>query len=289
MEAGFSWAFPSKKGCSQENNFDRGGVILKRFPYFALSLLLLISACVIPGLSPLATSTPLPQPTNTAEPTLTPSPTATQTPEPTATPDAAATTAGKSTEIAADVMTELDKYLKDSDIPYKDGHLLWQQTKPLSIKLSGPSYEIQKIEEDLTAGNFIFKSDITWEATGLMICGTVFRSEPNVQKGKQYQFVYLRLSGLPAWAIQVVEFGLFKNSPSKTRTSAAIDLANGATNNVIIVAQDDSFEVYINRRREGKYFDFSKQRLEGTFGFLASQDSGKGSCKFENSWVWSLD
>ena len=273
----------------QENNLDQGGAIVKRFPYFALSILLAISACVIPGVSPLATSTPIPQPTNTAEPTVTPLPTVTQTPAPTATPDVAATEAAKATESAAGVMTELDKYLKDSEVPYKNGHLVWRQTKPLSINLSGPSYEIQKIDDDVTAGNFIFKSEITWEASGLMICGTVFRSEPDLQKGKQYQFVYLRLSGLPAWAIEFHEFGFFKNSPSKTQTSAAIDLANGAKNTVIIVAQDDHFEVYINRNREGKYFDYSNQRVEGAFGFLASQDSGKGSCEFENSWVWSLD
>lgn len=260
---------------------------MKRFQVLVLTMLLLLNACALPGLSPVATSTPVP--TNTAAPTQTPLPTNTSTPEPSPTPDAAATSAAQATENAAGVMAELDKYLKNSDVPYKDGHLLWEQTNSFSIKLSGPSQEIQQIEEDITAGNFIFKSDITWEATGWLICGTVFRSEPNVQKGKQYQFVYLRFSGLPAWAIQVVEFGLFKNSPSKTRTSAAIDLGNGATNTVVIVAQDDSFEVYINRNREGKYFDFSKQRLEGAFGFLASQDSGKGSCEFENSWVWSLD
>lgn len=260
---------------------------MKRFQYIVLTMLLLLNACALPGLSPVVTSTP--QPTNTAEPTFTPLPTETSTPEPTATPDVPATTAAKATDSAAGVMAELDKYLKNSDVPYKDGHLLWQQTKLFSIKLSGPSHEIQQIEEEITAGNFIFKSDITWEASGLMICGTVFRSEPDVQKSAQYQFVYLRLSGLPAWAIEFHEFGRYVNSPSDTRTSGAVDLANGATNTVIVVAQDESFEVYINRTREGKYFDYSKQRMEGTFGFLASQDSGKGSCEFENSWVWSLD
>ena len=260
---------------------------MKRFLVLALSMLLLLNACALPGLSLVATATSAP--TNTAEPTLTPLPTDTPTPEPSPTPDAAATTAAKATETASDVMAELDKYLEDSDVSYKEGQLTWRQDNSLAIRLSGPSNEIQEIEEIPTAGNFIFKSEITWEASGLLICGVVFRSEPNLQEGKQYQLVYLRFSGLPAWAIQVAEFGQFKNSPSKIRTSGAIDLGNGATNTLMIVVQDDSFEVYINRTREGKFFDFSNQRTEGAFGFLASQDSGKGSCEFENSWVWSLD
>ncbi len=261
---------------------------MKRLPVFVL-IIVLLSACTLPGLSPAATATLPPQPTNTPEPTSTPLPTETSTPEPTATPDTKATAAAQATEGAAGVVAELDKYLKNSEVDYKDGHLLWQQDKSMTINLTGPSYEIQPIDDDVTAGNFIFKSDITWEASGWLICGTVFRSEPDLLKGRQYQFVYLRLSGLPAWAIEFHEFGFYKNSPSDTRTSGAVDLANGATNTVIIVAQDESFEVFINRTREGKYFDYSKQRMEGAFGFLASQDSGKGSCEFENSWVWSLD
>jgi hypothetical protein len=260
---------------------------MKRFSVLVLIMLLLLNACALPGVSPVATATFAP--TNTPEPTFTPLPTETSTPEPTATPDVTATAAAQATESAAGVMAELDKYLRNSNVEYKDGHLLWQQTNSFTINLSGPAREIQQIEDEITAGNFIFKSDITWEASGWLICGTVFRSEPDVQKGRQYQFVYLRLSGLPAWAIEFHEFGFYKNSPSDTRTSGAVDLANGATNTVIVVAQDESFEVFINRTREGKYFDYSKQRMDGTFGFLASQDSGKGSCEFENSWVWSLD
>jgi hypothetical protein len=258
---------------------------MKRFPVLALSALIVIWACAVPGLGPAATATPVP--TNTAAPTSTA--TATPTPEPTATPDAAATSAAQSTETAASVVVELDRYLKNSDIPYQDGHLIWQQTNSFSINLSGPGFEIQGIDDAPSAGNFIFKSDVTWEATGLLICGAVFRSEPDVQRGEQYTFSYLRLSGLPAWSIDVLEDGAFKNSPTDVRFSGALDLKNGASNTFLIAVQDDNFTVYINRTREGKYFDYSKQRTEGGFGFLASQDSGNGTCEYENSWVWSLD
>lgn len=265
---------------------------MNRFPIFAL-LVLMVAALACGGIAPAAKPEPTAtfvRPSNTPIPTDTPAPTDTPTPlPPTATPDAAATGAVLATQSAADTLGELDKLLKDASVPYKDGHLAWQQTKPLAIKMTGPDYQIMDIDDDLTAGNFIFKSDVTWEASGLMICGAVFRSEPNLLEGKQYQFVYLRLSGLPAWAIEVHEFGNYKNSPSGARTAGAIDLANGATNQFVLVVRDDNFTLYLNGVRQGTYYDYSKQRNDGSFGFLGWQDSGKGSCEFENSWVWSLD
>ena len=159
----------------------------------------------------------------------------------------------------------------------------------MNIQMSGPDFAILGIDDDLTAGDFIFKSDVTWEATGLLFCGAVFRSEPNLEEGKQYQFVFLRLSGLPAWTIEVHEFGYYKNSPTNVKTSKALDLTNGATNQFVLVVQDDNFTLYLNEVRQGTYYDYSKQRASGSIGFLGYQDSGQGECKFENSWVWSLD
>lgn len=264
---------------------------MKRFPVLALFALMAAAlACnsAAPASTPEPTAT-LVLPTETPEPTDTPPPTETSTPLPTATPDAAATRAARATQSASSVLDELDKLLGSANIPYKEGQLVWEQTEPLAIRMTGPDYQIVDIDEDLTAANFIFKSDVRWEASGLLICGSVFRSEPNLLKGKQYQFVYLRLSGLPAWAIEVHEFGDYKNSPSDTRTAGAIDLANGATNQFVLVVQDDHFTLYLNGVRQGTYYDYSKQRSEGYFGFLGWQDSGEGGCEFKNSWIWSLD
>jgi len=263
---------------------------MKRFPCIALLVLILATlACGVPGASPEPTATATTQPSDTPMPTNTTLPTDTATPLPTATPDVAATAAVQATQGAEGVLSELDGLLNDTDIPYKDGHLLWQQSKPLNIKLSGPDTSIKEIDKSISAKNFIFKSEVTWEASGILLCGAVFRSEDNIEKGKQYQFLYLRLSGLPAWAIEVDEFGKFKNSPTKTKFSDALDLSNGSTNTFILAVQDDNFTVYINNIRQGKYFDFSKQRTEGIFGVVGWQDSGQGNCEYKNSWVWSLD
>lgn len=260
---------------------------MKRFLYFAFLTVILLNGCGdVPGF---AAPTLTPLPTNTPNPTFTPLPTDTPTSLPTATPDVAATAAFSATQAADDILNELDKTLRDTDIPYKKGHLAWQQSKSLRINMSGPDQGFLELDDELTAANFILKSDVTWEATGLLVCGAMFRSEPNLEKGKQYQFVFLRFSGLPAWAIEVHEFGQFKNSPTKTKFSDALDLDNGATNQFMLVVQDDHFTLYLNQVRQGTYYDYSKQRTDGSFGFLGYQQSGDGRCDFENSWVWVLE
>jgi hypothetical protein len=259
---------------------------MKRSLCLCLLVPILITAC---GNIAIVELTPTSAPTDTPAPTLTPLPTDTATPLPSATPDITATAAAKATESADAILAELDNLLADTEIPYKEGHLAWQQTEPLTIKLTGPDDQLLPVDDELTAGNFILKSDVTWTASGIIICGAVFRSEPDLQMGKQYQFTFLRLSGLPAWTISVFEFGNYKNSPTDVKFSGALDQGNAATNEFVLVAQDDQFNLYINQNREGRFFDYSKQRTQGSFGFLGLQDSGDGICEFENSWVWALD
>jgi len=223
-------------------------------------------------------------PTATPTATSTPLPTDTPTPLPTATQDIGAI----ATAQASKILSEISAMVEET-VPYADGHLIWQQTEATTIQMSGPATSIKAVDGQPTAGDFIIKSDVTWSTSGLILCGIVFRSEEDVQNGKQYQFLYLRLSGLPAWAIEVHEFGQFRNSPTKIKFSDTIDLDNEATNQLILVVQDETFTLYINNQRQGKYYDYSKQRNQGTFAFLGSQDSGKGSCTFENSWVWALE
>jgi len=260
---------------------------MKKLLCLSLLLVVLLSACGSLKAPEPPTSTPLP--TNTFMPTFTPVPTDTPTPVPTSTPNKTATAAAQATETSTSVLSELENVLGETDIPYEDGYLAWKQDRDMSVALSGPGWDYVEVKKGLKASNFILKSDITWEASGIIICGSIFRSEPDIEKGKHYEFVYLRLSGLPAWEIEVYEFGRFKNTPTKTQYSDAIDQENGATNQVFLVAQDEKFTLYINGARQGSYYDYSKQRMDGTFAFHGIQDSGKGSCTFENSWIWVLN
>jgi hypothetical protein len=260
-------------------------IFMKRFLSLSILLLISVQGC---GVLPAPDATTTPAPTATQLPTSIPLPTETPTHVPTSTPDRTATAAAEAAQVADSVRKELDDLLGDTEIPYEAGHLAWKQGKPLRVSLKGPSWDYVEVDQDLVGKNFILKSDVTWEASGIIICGVIFRSEENIEQGKQYKFSYLRLSGLPAWAIEVFEFGQFKNSPTKAQYSNSMNQGNGATNQVLLVAQDEQFTLFINRVRQGRYYDNSKQRMDGTFAFHGSQDSGEGTCDFENSWVWAL-
>src|ERR671913_495237 len=156
---------------------------MKQSLYLYLLIPILITACRNIAVME---STSTPAPSDTPAPTLTLLPADTPTPLPTSTPDVTAIAAAKATESADAILAELDHLLSDTEIPYKEGHLAWQQIEPLTIKLTGPDDQILPVNDELTAGDFIFKSDVTWTASGIIICGAVFRSEPDLQMGKQY-------------------------------------------------------------------------------------------------------
>lgn len=256
---------------------------MKRQWLFAVSVLIIVSlACASSGTVPEVTDTP-------NAPTETLSPTSTATAVPTATPNLTATAIAKAEETEAKVLAELDAVLGDTEIPYKDGSLLWAQDEALEIRLLGPEGEYESFAEGVRGKNFILKSDVVWSSTGILICGVVFRSEANLESGKQYHFVFLRFSGAPAWAIEFFEFGQFQNTPTKTQYSSALNQDNNATNQFVLVAQEGEFNVYINGVRQGRYFDYSEQMKEGAFGILAAQDFGEGGCVYENTWIWELE
>jgi hypothetical protein len=227
-------------------------------------------------------------PTDTPLSASTPLPVDLPKPFPTVTPNIALT----ATLDAMSVLSELDVLVgSNSDFPYGEGYLAWKQIEPVTIDMSGPQKDagiLQGIDESLNAANFIFKSNVTWNASGVLICGLAYRAEEDLKKGKQYQFYFYRLSGLPAYKIDVYDFGRFKNTITGVKFSDGVDDTNGASNEFTVVAQDERFTVYINGQRQGDYYDNSKQRVDGLLAFLGWQDSGTGSCTFEKSWVWVL-
>lgn len=240
------------------------------------------AATMVAGTVAAAPSTQTSLPTSTSIPTQTPAS------RPTVTANAALTT----TVEAFEVLSELDVHVgANAGVPYEAGTLLWRQTAPVTLEMSGPQKDagiLQGIGENLDVTNFVFKSNVTWNASGVLICGLAFRAEPDLNRGQQYQFYFYRLSGLPAYKIDVYEFGRFKSTISDTRFSDGINSNNDATNEFVLIVQNEQFTVLINGRRQGPFFDSGKLRQEGSLAFLAWQDSGQGSCRFENSWLWAL-
>lgn len=262
-----------------------------RFPLvIAAGVMLLVSlACVVPGMKPVATLTPTFMPTDTATATATPVP-PTRTPVPTATPDRAATQSFRGTQTFEAQSGEVVEFLQKIEYPTDTGSLAWVQKDDTKIELvEYNTFDYIPFGNGQEYSNFILKSDVTWKTEGIMICGFMMRSEENFHKGKQYLFQFLRFSGLPAWVIEFYDDRVFKGSVTgQIKFSSALNLNSGATNQFIIIVEDNKFTIYINGERQGSYYDWSKLASKGQFAFFASHESGPASCEFKNSWIWAL-
>jgi len=247
----------------------------------------------LPSDTPVPTDTATPLPTDTPVPTDTPTPIPTDTPvptdTPTITPARTATRAAQLTATAEVVIADIREQLEAVGAPTDVGYLGWLQDEPVSIDLSGAGDAIyDPFAQDLEASDFVISSDVTWEATNIVVCGMMFRSEPNFEKGSQYQLLFLRFSGLPAWAIEYYRYGEFQKSVTTVKFSDYLDLDNGATNHLVMWAEGGKFTIYINDTRVGDFYDYSESAYEGYFAFFATQDAGQSNCTFENTWVWML-
>lgn len=239
---------------------------------FVLVPILLVNlAC---GLSAAATETPVP--------TDTPLPTSTSTPKPTAT----ATPNLRATQ-AAEQELAIRNFLTSLDLPADTGSIGWVQDQEVSIDVQGLDWQVDPFAADVIAGDFVLYTQITWETDAWPFCGILFRSDGRGGYGDWYEFDILRFSGLPAFGISYYKDGTFINYPSdKWRFSSFLDLDDGATNEIVLAAQDNQFKVYINGNFEGQYYDWSSRLSEGSFLFSVYQESGNTTCTFDNSWIW---
>lgn len=266
---------------------------------YSAGMILLVSGCGVVPASPPPTQLPRPSvtpipPTEPSPPTETWVPTATLTPtlvpSSTATPDLSATAQSAITLAAEEVIGKIKPELETIGFSTGSGHLLWAQDEPVAMDLvEYNEWLYGSFSEDVVASDFVLKSDIIWESsTGLVTCGLFFRSEKNLEEGKQYLFEMIRLSGLPAWDISYRQYGEYQKDVSSVRTNSAIDQDQGSTNRVVLIAEQEKFTLYFNDVRAGSFYDYSKSMPEGFFAFSAWQESGESTCTFTDTWVWSL-
>lgn len=248
-------------------------------------------ATKMPENTPTEEPTPTSIPTDTPSPTNTPAPTATPEPTSTPAPDLEATAAFEATqqaELAIEAITaELEKIGYQPD----GGYVGWvQENTEMVYNDSYNTYVYLPFAEDFVAKNFVIKTDITWASTsGLAGCGFFFRSEPNIEEGEQYEFVALRLSGLPIWQIMYADQGEYQKDITGPVTASAIDQGQNSTNTYHLIAEDGKFTVFINNQRIGTYYDYANTRSEGYFAYETFQESGETTCYFDNTWIWVLE
>ena len=169
------------------------------------------------------------------------------------------------------------------------GSLGWYQTRQEEIDLYEPKvYYILSPDKTVTAANFIFSSEITWESSGgLAGCGLVFRADGDIIRGEQYHLLTIRLSGFPGWDIEYWKDGDWQSTLNgRAMTSKAIDQGQGSTNQIVLVADGGTFTVYANGERLGRVLGPALK--EGKLGFIGFQDSGTTTCLFDNSWIWIM-
>lgn len=255
----------------------------------------MLSAACNPPAAPTETATPVPPPTETAtpEPTETPVPTATNTPTPlptsTSTPDAKATAAAHATATVEAALGDIDDVLQDYGYSTKEGQLGFIHD-PVSITVDtyGERHHVTDYPE-MDFGNFVLHTDITWNtSSGLAGCYIVFRSDGDLERGRNYQFVTIRLQGLPLWG-----FAIFNNErgdlldPEGLLPDGDIEDLQGSTNEIVIVAEDTKFTAYANGERLGT--QVNSKLAKGAIAFGAFQESGTTTCEYKHTWVWSLD
>lgn len=234
-----------------------------------------------------ATETPLPSETPTD--TATPLPTDTATPEPTL--DRTATAEARATSQAGEALAIIQPALEDLGFSASQGGLAYFDfdLNEQIIATNAYSTIFQPINEGVEYENFIFSIDVTWDSeTGLAGCGLIFRSEPDLRRGRQAQFTAIRLSGLPAWYLDLYEYGQFQaDLLGRFLTNGAIRQGADSTNTYVIVAEGTSVSVYANGTRLGGS-TLPSGMTSGAFGAFTTQESGRTTCTFSNLWIWEL-
>ncbi|NIM93865.1 MAG: DUF1080 domain-containing protein [Anaerolineales bacterium] len=242
-----------------------------------------------PTPNPTLTHTPEPTATDTPAPTETPPPTAIPTITPTPTPDVEATLMAEIESTAVVIVFEIDDVLSEIGLNVFEGQLGWFNVEPIVIIEDG--YNIMFTHDPgigQSFSNFALKADVTWESTsGLAGCGVIFRSEDDLDNGEQLQFNTMRLSGYPAWDVEIWNYGEWQGTlTGEIKASSAIKLENGATNEYLLIVDGVTTSIYANGRRIGAVT--TAKRQNGKIAFFTWQESGKTTCTFDNIWVWEF-
>jgi len=258
-----------------------------------LALVATTLACSILQGQPAATPTPpaseTPQATATPPPSPTDTPVPTPSKTPTSTPDLRATAAAKSTQAAEAILAQIETQLQEINRSTQQGHLAWFADEPIDVLVDQYGTTVYvPLESDLTFSDFVLHVEVTWDSkTGFAGCGIIFRSEEDFERGEQYLFQTMRLSGLPAWDVELWRYKEWQSTlTGEIKFSSAIDLAAGSTNEYLLVVEESLLTIYANGSRLGAVTIL--RRSEGAFAFFAWQESGETTCTFDKAWVWDL-
>jgi hypothetical protein len=180
-------------------------------------------------------------------------------------------------------------YMARLGLPTDNGHfVLYHPT--FTINLASRPIFIYKpftpdITPDLDASDFVISTVITSNSDVMSGCGIWIRSDDRWEKGDHYDVMLERNLNQPG----EVGFSYFQNgkyNKSLLKVVFGTGIPNGVTDQMVVSAVGNKFDVYINGGLEGSYRDYAKKRSGGRFAFEAVQKSGTTTCTFKNTWVW---
>jgi hypothetical protein len=229
---------------------------------------------------PTATFTPVPTDTPTATPTASPSPT----------PDLKATEAANQAATAEAQTAAFAAVLKDFDVDASTGHLAWSETSEIKQEVSAYLEKANYVIKDAgQLDNFVMQSEIHWKTSGaLSLCGFTFSADDDLKAGMFDQLFLMRFQYNPVWTIWHWNYGRFEyHLLNDWQASRAIHDDNDSKNVLTLVVRGKDITVYVNGDKQQATEDTKAKK--GWLALSTYQESGKTSCKFTNSWVWSID
>jgi hypothetical protein len=151
-----------------------------------------------------------------------------------------------------------------------------------TIDLSGQDNVVQWQNFKGSYHNFAVGTTIQWgPGTDTDYCGVLLRNADD----KNLYTLQIDRQGRLVLSVKIDD----QWQKDLTGSGSLIKTAATDTNELVVIAQDDSFLVYLN----GQYADkFTDNRIsDGAVGILAGtfEGSHKSRCTHTNSWLWSLD
>src|SRR3989304_3923714 len=144
--------------------------------------------------------------------------------------------------------------LQEINRPTQQGHLAWFADEPIDVLVDQYGTTVYvPLESDLTFSDFVLHVEVTWDSkTGFAGCGIIFRSEEDFERGEQYLFQTMRLSGLPAWGVELWGYKEWQSTlTGEVKFSSAIDLSAGGANEYLLVAEESLLTIYANGSPRG--------------------------------------